>query len=49
MKFKDAFIVPIIGFGCFDEILTIGKTKWRIRTIIILCVKIQFYEKTIEK
>jgi hypothetical protein len=45
MKFKDLFIVPIIGLGYFDEqIITDGST-WYIRTIIILFFKLQYYKR----
>ena len=46
MKFKDLFIVPIIGLGFFDEQINTDGSSWYIRTIIILCFKLQFYNRT---
>lgn len=46
MELKNAYLVPIIGFGGYDEILTLeNKGKWKIRTIIILFIKLQYYKR----
>ena len=45
MEFKSLFIVPIIGFGYFDEIINTKDSKWFIRTVIILCFKIDWYKR----
>jgi len=46
MELKDAYLVPMIGFGGYDETLTLeNKGKWKIRTIIILFIKLQFYKR----
>lgn len=44
MKFKDLFIVPIIGFGFHDDVIINKNNKIYIRTIIILFFKIQYYK-----
>lgn len=45
MEFKSLFIVPIIGFGYFDEIINAKDSKWFIRTIIFLCFKMDWYKR----
>jgi Na+/glutamate symporter len=45
MEFKSLFIVPIIGFGYFDEIINTKDNKWFIRTVIILCFKIDWCKR----
>jgi len=45
MKFKSLFIVPIIGFGYFDEIINTKESRWFIRTVIVLCFKIVWYKR----
>lgn len=45
MKFKDLFIVPMIGLGYFDEQINTDGSSWYVRTIVVLCFKIQYYKR----
>ena len=47
MKYKDLYMVPMIGFGFFDQELTITETyqKFKIRHIVILFFKLTFYKE----
>lgn len=45
MKFKDLFIVPMIGLGYFDERISTDGSSWYVRTIMVLCFKLQYYKR----
>lgn len=45
MKFKSLFIVPIIGLGYFDQTINTKESRWFIRTVVVLCFKIEWYKK----
>jgi len=45
MKFKDLFIVPMIGLGYFDEQINTDGSSWYVRTIMILCFKLQYCKR----
>ena len=45
MKFKDLFIVPMIGLGYFDEQINTDGSSWCVRTIMVLCFKLQYYKR----
>ena len=49
MKFKDLYIVPMIGIGYFDQIINANGSSWFIRTIMILCFKLEYYKKIKER
>lgn len=45
MKLKSLFIVPIIGFGWFDQQINTKESRWFIRTVVLLCFKIEWYKR----
>lgn len=45
MKFKSLFIVPIIGLGWFDQTINTKESRWFIRTVVVLCFKIEWYKR----
>ena len=46
MKLKDLYIVPMIGFGFFDQEISVNEThqKFKVRHIVILFFKLTFYK-----
>jgi hypothetical protein len=45
MKVKSLYVVPIIGIGYFDQTIITKESKWFIRTIVLLCFKLELYKR----